>query len=73
MCIVTPYDGNTPSMWTRAGPSAAVLRRALVLADSALNYILRELGDNMNDNVLVSKREHILRLQMIDENVRSVC
>lgn len=52
--IITPYDGELASVWTRRAPSANVLLRAQSLAKSAIGYLEHSLLKETKDNVLVS-------------------
>ncbi|GBP18685.1 Nucleolar protein 6 [Eumeta japonica] len=52
--VTTPYDGDTPSVWSRRAPSRQVLARVRLLSTSTLNYIEKSLLNDMKDNILGS-------------------
>ncbi|XP_059062073.1 nucleolar protein 6 [Achroia grisella] len=52
MYIVTPYDGELPSAWSRHSPTPQVLVRVQTLAKSALQYLSSSLLEDMKENIL---------------------
>ncbi|KAM3958506.1 LOW QUALITY PROTEIN: nucleolar protein 6 Mat89Ba [Aphomia sociella] len=52
MHIITPYDGDLPSAWSRHAPTPQVLARAQALARSTLEYFEKSLLVDMKDNIL---------------------
>ncbi|XP_013142491.1 PREDICTED: nucleolar protein 6 [Papilio polytes] len=52
MYIVTSYDGDLPSIWSRQAPSKEVLARAQAVARATLTYLEKALTDEYKDNVL---------------------
>ncbi|KPJ11465.1 Nucleolar protein 6 [Papilio machaon] len=54
MYIVTSYDGDFPSIWSRQAPSKQVLLRAQTIATATIKYLEKALIDEYKDNILVS-------------------
>ncbi|XP_048484524.1 nucleolar protein 6 [Plutella xylostella] len=50
--IVTPFDGDTPSVWSRQAPTKPVLCRAVALARSTIGYLEKALLEDNKEQVL---------------------
>ncbi|XP_013174071.1 PREDICTED: nucleolar protein 6 [Papilio xuthus] len=52
MYIVTSYDGDFPSIWSRQAPTKQALLRVTTIASATLNYLEKALIDEYKDNIL---------------------
>lgn len=54
MYIVTAYDGELPSVWTRTAPTREAVVRVQSIARATLAYFEGALLNDFKDSVLVS-------------------